>query len=59
MSAHSRPLVLECYAPGCTKRCTEEVFNTYNAPQGKYCKVHATERVKMLREGERAMGGTR
>ena len=55
MGAHSRPFSTQCSASYCTKRATEEVFNTYNSPQGVFCKKHATERVKDLLEGERQM----
>ena len=50
MSAHSRPLELVCYQNGCRKQATEEVFNTYNASQGKFCKAHAAQRVAALTE---------
>ena len=59
MSAHARPLDLVCWKVGCGRRATDEVFNTYNASQGKFCKKHAAERVKLLQEGEHAMGATR
>ena len=54
MGAHSRPLTIKCQYAGCTKLATEEVFNTYNAAQGKFCKRHAAERVAILQSGERA-----
>jgi len=53
MSAHSRPYQTQCIKSYCTKRATEEVFNTYNAPQGVFCKKHAAELVKQLQDGEK------
>jgi hypothetical protein len=55
MSAHSRALQIYCEKSGCVHRAVEEVFNTYNARQGVYCKRHAAAHVKLLREGEKAM----
>ena len=55
MAAHSRPFNTYCTEPGCYRRATEEVFNTFNARQGVYCKTHAAKRVAILHEGERAM----
>ena len=53
MSAHSRPLMTKCAEVECSSRATEEVFNTYNASMGKFCKKHAAQRVKKLQEREK------
>lgn len=53
MSAHSRPLRVTCDAVYCGRVAVEEVFNTYNAPQGRFCKKHAALRVRELLAGER------
>ena len=48
MSAHARPFKTTCDEPVCGARATEEVFNTYNAPLGKFCARHARIRVRVL-----------
>ena len=54
MSTHSRPFKVTCDERGCRSVASEEVFNTYNASQGKYCLRHAKARVAELKRGERA-----
>ncbi len=50
-----RPIQIKCSYAGCTKIATEEVFNTHNAPQGKYCRRHGSVRVAELKAGERLL----
>ena len=53
MSAHARPIKVQCDTRGCVKHATWEVFNTYNAALGRYCTRHANEKVMELKRGER------
>lgn len=48
MPAYSVPLETICIMPGCRKRATEEVRNTYNERCGHYCTQHAAQRVQEL-----------
>ena len=42
MSAHLRPVpIYKCERGGCTKRATEQLYSTRNAPMGTYCAKHA------------------
>ena len=52
--AYGRPLDVECYQDGCTKRATFEVLNQWNAPVGKYCRPHADALVRRLSAAEDA-----
>lgn len=58
MSAHSRPLTTLCEERWCGRRATEQVYNTYSAEQGKFCKKHAAARVKELKAGEKGEKAT-
>lgn len=40
MAAHLRPLP-KCQRPGCDRPATREMFNSRNAPMGRYCDRHA------------------
>jgi hypothetical protein len=58
MSAHLRPLQIQCQWHGwhgCTKRALVEVFNRYNASQGKFCRRHGSMRVKDLQADEKVV----
>lgn len=48
MPAYRVPLETICMIPGCRKRATEEVRNTYNERCGHYCKRHAVQRVQEM-----------
>ena len=53
MRAYSVPLKTTCDQQGCDRLATEEVFNAFNAPLGKFCARHAQQLVKGLPKGER------
>ena len=42
MSAHVRQIVYACTYGSCPKLATHAVYNTVNAPMGRYCETHAT-----------------
>jgi hypothetical protein len=41
-----------CVWPHCIRTATQEVFDTRNASQGRYCARHATEALRTLRRQE-------
>lgn len=49
MPAHKRELArTRCVHPGCDKKATFEVYNTFNSPVGCYCSPHADSMVSRL-----------
>ena len=46
MAAYSTPLRVQCDYRGCSKRATDEVFDTWNGKRGIYCAPHAKAWVK-------------
>lgn len=50
MGWHLRPYASRCEQAGCHSRATDELFNTYNASYGRYCKVHARRLLKQYKE---------
>ena len=52
MSAHWRPFLTTCDERGCASRVQAEVFDTYNAVIGIFCRKHAKRRVKELQAGQ-------
>lgn len=48
MPAYYKIIETKCEWRACSSRATREVFNTWNAPMGKYCARHAEDEVKHL-----------
>lgn len=49
MPAYMLPVgTAKCEHPGCTRKATHRVFNTWNALQGHLCSQHAHQLVKTL-----------
>lgn len=56
MSAYMKDLVTRCYREGCKSRAVVEVFNTWNASQGVFCRSCGRQLVTHLKRGEREQG---
>lgn len=52
MSAHMKDLVTLCYQPGCKRLAVVEVFSTWNASQGVFCRPCGKALVARLKRGE-------
>lgn len=52
MSAHMKELVTVCYREGCKSRAVVEVFNTWNASQGVFCRPCGKALVVRSKRGE-------
>lgn len=56
--AYKKSIVYNCDYSNCRRNARFEVFNTYNSPDGYYCRQHANVRVvelniKEINDGEK------
>jgi len=58
MSAYLKELVTRCYREDCKSRAVVEVFNTWNASQGVFCRPCGKALVARLKRGEQDMNVT-
>ena len=50
MAYHLRSIEHGCEYPACTKLASVQVYNTYNAPMGKYCKKHGSQELERFQK---------
>lgn len=46
MAAHLRSIEHKCEHYGCTSIAKVQLYNTWNAPMGRYCKKHGEKALK-------------
>jgi hypothetical protein len=55
MPAHKRPIrEWQCNDHNCLRPAKFEVYDTFNRLMGRYCGVHANQRIERLNSGQKA-----